>query len=416
LHPAPGSRGPFGLSRRELRAQLAIVAIVLWAVAIANVATPTRRLRSGQIKGTDFVQFYMLARLASEGRIQDFDDLDVLRQAQLKAVPESTDVWSPPVYGPQVAIALSPLGRLSYEGALLAWIGITAAGYFALVWLAAARAPAVRRDPGVLLLAALAFPPFWQLVQHGQLSVVAIAGVVGAWAALSRGRVWLAGVSLGLLAYKPSLLAPAAAVLLLSGEWRMVAGAAVSGLAQVLSAAFWVGLDGLVRYVDLSLRLPGMLGDLSARPERMHSLRAFWALLSPAPWLVTALYAASAIAVLILGARAWRRQSDPSLRMAVLVLATLLATPYLFVYDLALLAPAWLWLTAAFLRRDLSPAVGRALYVGYWAPLFAPLAQVTRLQVSVACLVWLLVAVSRRPPALAAGSPMASATYRPPRS
>ena len=127
---------PAGMARllrttpRELQGQLIALGLALWAVAIVNSATPTRYLRSGQIRGTDFVHFYTLGRLAASGQIDRFDDFDAIRRTQLAAVPEATNVYFPPVYGPQVPLALAPLGWLPYGWALGVWVLLSAVSIF----------------------------------------------------------------------------------------------------------------------------------------------------------------------------------------------------------------------------------------------------------------------------------------------
>ena len=382
-------------TRGELRGQLVILAVVLWAVALVNTATPTRQLRSGQIKGTDFVQFYTLGRLAAEGHADQFDDYGAIRRTQLAAVPESENVVFPPVYGPQVPIALSPLGHLTYESALLTWVTLSVVVYFFFVWLLARAAPRLRMHVGLTCLGAAAFPPFWQLVQHGQLTMVAVTALVGAWWALRSGREVAFGACLGLLAYKPPLVAPVLILLLFIRAWRPLAAASVVGLAQVLVAAWWIGLAGVWRYVDLLLGLPGMASALRSNPAQTHGWRGFLELLLGESVPVTVLSAVLILATLVLAAAIWRRVSDPSLRMAVLSVTVALAAPYLFVYDLAILAPAWIWLVDWFLRQPVPASVGRALYLGYLSPLFAPAMPYIRFQISVPVMAFLLVSVWR---------------------
>ena len=81
--------------------------------------------------------------------------------------------------------------------------------------------------------------------------------------------------------------------------------------------------------------------------------------------------------------------------MAALTLAVALAAPYLFVYDLTILAPVWIWLVDWYLSRDLPASVGRVLYAGYLAPLFAPIVPFLHVQPSVLCLAFLIVALWR---------------------
>jgi glycosyl transferase family 87 len=380
---------------RELKGQLIALGVALWVVAIVNAATPTAYLRSGQVRGTDFVQFYTLGRLAATGQVTRFDDFDAIRRTQLAAVPEATNVWFPPVYGPQVPLALEPLGFLSYNGALAVWVAFSVVVFLGLCRVVIDRSDEVSKHRGLALIAAATFPAFWQLVQHGQLTVVAVAAIVSAWLLLRGGREVAAGAVLGLLVYKPPLLAPVLVVLLLARAWKVLAPALLAGAAEVLVTVFWVGFDGIRRYVLLMLHLPSMSTLLFTKPEQAHGLKAFWMMLVPQPTVALVLYVLTALVVLVLAAAIWRTQPDPSRRMSSLVLAIALAAPYLFVYDLTILAPVWIWLVDWFLTHDVPARVGRVLYAGYLAPLVAPIVPFIHVQPSVLCLAFLLVALWR---------------------
>src|SRR5438045_3428245 len=99
----PARAGRRFLTERRIRRHLVLLAVLLWGIAIASAATPTWRLRTGQIKGTDFVHFYTLARVGATRPPVGFADLRVQRELQIAARPESVDNWYPPAYGPQVA-------------------------------------------------------------------------------------------------------------------------------------------------------------------------------------------------------------------------------------------------------------------------------------------------------------------------
>ncbi len=382
------------LTPRELRGQLVVLAAILWGLSVLNAATPTWRLRSGQVKGTDFVHFYTLARLGAEGHADHFADLAEQRRVQVIAQPESSEDWFPPAYGPQVAVLLAPLGHLSYGTALIVWLAMTAAGFFGGVGRVVRGTCIVRKHFTLAMLAAGSFPPFWSLIQHGQLSILAFGLFLAAWWGLKRRHLLWSGAALGLLAYKPSLVVPVLGVLLLAGEWRMLGAAVTAACGQLAACVWWVGFGGLKTYGELLLSSPRLASVLTAQPSEMHSWRAFWSLFVPDMFASLALYAIFAASTLFLTARLWRRLHDPSLRVAALTLATVLASPHLYAYDLVVLAPAWVWLTDWYLRRpNLPAAVGRTLYVGYAAPLMGVVATVTRLQLSTlffaALLIWL---------------------------
>ncbi len=381
---------------RELAGQLAILAAVLWTVALVNVATPTRFLRTGQVKGTDFVQFYALGRMALSGEIDQFADRDAIRRTQLTLVPESESMFFPALYGPQVPLALAPLALLTYEGALIAWTCLTVLLYAAVVLAMIRISDHLGSHRRLVLLGAAAFPPFWQLVQHGQLTVVAIVAVGGAWWSMSKGRPGWAGAWLGLLAYKLPLLAPVVGVVLLAGARRMLLPLAAVAAAQYAVALPFVGLSGLERYATLLVSLPG-LTPIVARPEQVHAWRGFWDLLFPGSPLAAWSYVVTAGGTILVAAAAWRRRRDAGSRMAALSLAVALSAPYLYVYDLALLAPAWIWLVDRAMGAATTPRwLVWAIALGYLAPLVGPVTALVRVQASVPIFAFLLLALWRR--------------------
>ncbi len=284
-----------------------------------------------------------------------------------------------------------PWADSRYRTALAIWVALSTALYFAAVTLAVRRSRTVRQYAGIALLGAAGFPPFWYLLQHGQLSAVALCIVVAAFWLLCDGRAVAAAAVLGLLIYKPPLFAPMVCVLLLAREWKKSAVMLSVGLVEVLAAGLWVGAQGLRDYLGLLLDLPRLAPVLAVKPYQMHSLRAFWLLIVPNAAAAAVLYAVSAALAVFCAAQAWRRAEAPALRMSALVLGTALASPHLYIYDLVILAPVWVWLADWFLEEALPVWFGRALYVGFVALLMGPFAQFVPFQLSVVCLGYLLV-------------------------
>src|SRR5690242_11416522 len=56
------------LTPRRLRAHGLIVGLALWSIYLWTLATPGLRDRNGNLKGTDFLHFYTLGRIAREHR------------------------------------------------------------------------------------------------------------------------------------------------------------------------------------------------------------------------------------------------------------------------------------------------------------------------------------------------------------
>jgi hypothetical protein len=99
------------------------------------------------------------------------------------------------------------------------------------------------------------------------------------------------------------------------------------------------------------------------------------------------LYALSAALLLGITIFLWRRPSTRlSVRFAALLLATVLVAPHLTVYDLVILAPAFLllsdWLISVPMQA-INGEIGTALYCVYMFPLLGPLAMWTHVQLSV---------------------------------
>ncbi len=404
---ARGGRTPFP-SRSDIRAQSAVLCACLAVVALVDWSTPGPLDRSGQIKGPDFIGFYVLGAVARDRGVQALYDPATERSAQARLIPEAEGVQYLPVYGPQVYLFFSPFAAWPYERALFAWTFASAllyAGCCALMW---RRCPNLRNDRTTVALVALASPALFNLLLHGQSSALALAFLTFTYIALENRKPFVAGLALGMLAYKPQLGIAAAAVFVVCREWRVIAGAMVTATAQLGIAWTYFGTELMRSYAHAMATIGRIDNLLAIKPYQMHSLFAFWKLLVPSEPTAFALYLVSAIAVTALAIVAWRSPAPLPLRFSVLLLATALASPHLYVYDLVILAPAFLLTTDwALGHRDtrLARRIQLLLYACYALPLLGVAAQVTHVQFSViatAALTGLLASAATKP-ASAAG-------------
>jgi len=91
----------------------------------------------------------------------------------------------------------------------------------------------------------------------------------------------------------------------------------------------------------------------------------------------------------------WRSRAPLNLRYSVLLLATVLVAPHLTVYDLVILAPAFLLLGDWAIQtpaHPLAPAAQVLLYISYPLFLLGPVSRFTHVQLSVlemTALVWI---------------------------
>jgi hypothetical protein len=132
---------------------------------------------------------------------------------------------------------------------------------------------------------------------------------------------------------------------------------------------------------------------LEPRLYQTHSLRSFWSLLLPWPRVALGLCLVGAVAILALAVCVWRSGSSLSVRFPALLLATVLVSPHLTVYDLIILAPAFLLLgdwAAAQREQWFAIRIQQLLYLCYPLFLMGPLTRITHLQLSVLAMTALL--------------------------
>lgn len=307
-----------------------LAACAWWGLWFVTAAGP---------QDTDFLGLWTAGRMALEGRAADAYDWAIHRRMEIDVVGHAMAGYYGWHYPPTFLLVLAPLSLLTYVPAWLLWSALTAAFLVRVLWLVVPR-PAV-------VMALMAAPATLWCVVAGQTGFLTAALMGGALGLAERWPV-LAGLFLGLLTYKPhfGLLFPIA--LIAGHRWRMIASAAATTMAVALVAALAFGQDSWTAFfhsvtatVDDVLRV--------GRPG-WSKLQSFYALLHG--WGVGEATAMAVQGTLILGlaggvAWAFARPLRFPVQAALLAAASLLATPYGYVYDLPVLAVA-----AAFLVRD----------------------------------------------------------------
>jgi alpha-1,2-mannosyltransferase len=376
-----------------------MLALCLWGVCAVDYATPGLFDRAGNIKFQDFLQFPVAARLIAQGRAPEIYNDQLLADGIREIVGSDTSIHLQYFYGPQVALPFVPFIRLSFltEGAI--WVALSVLTYFACVYLVWKTCPGLKPYSGLVFLCAAAYPPLFHFFVRGQLSAVVLLCFTMAWLAFRAQRDFLAGLALGLLAFKPQFLVAIPLVLLIAQAWKMFAGIAISAAIQLAFTFFYFGPAVMRSYVDMLLHSASRPGttELSLSPIQMHSLRTFWALLIPWPTAVWIFYGFSSLAVIAVAASTWRKYSSSrALGFSALIVAAVLVNPHIYIYDLLPLAPVFLLVADYTLTEpyNVSPLSLRVLlYLAFVLPLFGPLSRWTHLQLSVpvfAALLWTL--------------------------
>ncbi len=280
----------------------------------------------GYLIGRDFVSTWMSARGALEGHPGAWFDFETYNAA-LRTLFGPDFPEHHLTYPPHLLLLIWPFGLLPYLPGFVLWC---IAG-FALYMFAAARGE--RRPDRLLMLAAS--PAVIVNVFSGQNGFFTAALLIGGLGLLDR-RPILSGILFGLLTVKPQLGLLLPLMLVLTGQWRCIAAAAVTALALVAAATAIFGTQVWVDYVELALPkqqdilayasgiLPPMMPTVFMN-ARIAGLPLDWA------W---ALQGAVSIAAIAAVAWTFRRPRDPVLSRALLLTASFLVTPYIFNYDM----------------------------------------------------------------------------------
>jgi hypothetical protein len=381
------------LTARRLRAHGLILALCLWSVYVWNMAAPGLLDRAGNLKGTDFLHFYTLGSLALAHRGADLYCMTAQSTLAAERVPAAAGIRYLPLYPPQVSIFFALFARLSYPWALTLWLALSTLVYGVSCYAVWRACPKLRHDKLIVVIFVLAFPASWHLIAWGQTSALALACFTAAFFALRAKREFLAGLALGCLIFKPQLALAAAIVFFVTLNWKIILGAFLSGAAQLAVAWLYYGSGPLRDWTRTLITVPSLLPLLEPRLYQTHSLRTFWMMLIPWPEVSLAFYLTTALLILILTVSCWRSRLSLPLRYSALLLATVLLAPHLTVYDLVILAPAFLLLSDWIISQPNCPATHRfklLLYLAFVLPLIGPLARWTHVQLSIPVMAALL--------------------------
>ena len=326
--------------RHRIRRWSLVAALTFAAVFAVNLSTSGVVGLNGHLKGEDYVHFYVLGHLAANGNAALLYDTRGQAAYLTTVVPGADLTYFVPVYGPQVALAFAPFAWLPYLPSLALWLATIFVTYAICCRAALGLVPRLQPYRREIVLLAAASPAFFQLVIHGQNSVIALASYTAGWLCLRSGRRFLAGVVLGCLFYKPQLAVALCAVLLFTGGWRVLLGMALSAALQLAAAAAYFGHAALVEYANMLRSLSAITALIEPKLYLMHSFRAFF-LMVPGlePIALAASLACSAWLVFVL-ARRWATRLDSDLCFALVLPAAVLVSPHTSVYDLVLLTPA----------------------------------------------------------------------------
>ena len=384
------------LTSKRLRAHGLLFAATIWTFYLWTLANPGLRDRYGNLKGTDFLHFYTLGSLAMEHRGGDLYSIDAQATLAALRVPEAAGIRYLPSYPPQFSLLFCPFAHLSYRWALTVWWSLTLLLYAICCYAVWKVCPRLRHWPRTAALLCFAYPAFFHLIAWGQTSAIALACFTCAFLLLRNHREFGAGLAFGCLAFKPQLALAVAIVFLAIQSWKILVGGIISAVAQFSCGFLYYGGAAYRDWLRTLARIPVLLPAFEPRPYQTHCLRTFWSMIIPWDSLAFGLYVLSSVVVLVWTISIWKSREPLSLRYFALLLAAVLVSPHLTVYDLVILAPGILLVVDWMMSEPLAPSgMGTLVYLVSVLPLVGPFTRFIHVQLSVVAMMALLYMIWR---------------------
>ena len=354
------------LTTERIRAYSLILGCLSLLVLGFNWGTGTSAMtdRFGRPLGTDFFGIWTAGRMLLEGDPLGMFDPGTHFAYQRAFMHDPTMQVLGWHYPPFFLAVAALLATMPYVTSLLVWQAATFAMFAAVIRKIA--------PPGPLVwLATFGFPAVYITLGHGHNSFLT-AALLGAGLLLLDRRPIVAGVLIGLLAYKPQfgLLLPL--VLVLGGHWRATFAAGATVAAMVIASTAILGFDVWHAFAAGAEFTRGTILEQGA--TGWYKIQTVFSAVRSFGGSIALAYTAQAIATIaVLAALAaiTLARADRRLIAAATCIATVLATPYALDYDMTILGVAIAFSVAHAAGRGFAPAEKSLLALVWFMPMIA---------------------------------------------
>ncbi len=227
-----------------------LAAVAGWCLSFATVERG--KTIFGSNLGADFAEYYVAGTILNEHDAEGLYDFSLQDRLYHEVVPAAGAKESLPfVYAPFFAAFVRPLALLPYAWSYFIFSSVSMALFvagFRLLWISV---PETESENYVLAnLIAVSFPPFiMECWLGGQASAFAFFSIALAFYLQSRGRRALGGAALAVCLFKPTFLVLFVPMLVLTRQFRTLAGFFFSALALGGISAATVGWKGCSGYI-----------------------------------------------------------------------------------------------------------------------------------------------------------------------
>jgi hypothetical protein len=335
----------------------ALLVVIACYFPAAYVSGMWIREASGLGIPTDFVNVWAAGRLVLDGHPALAYDWDIQRGIELALLGQDFPGYFAWHYPPPFLFVAAMLAMLPYSAAFIGWMVASFIPYLAVM------RGIIGRPFGWMFAAA--FPMVFNNTLVGQNGFLT-AALIGGTLYLLPVRPVLAGVCLGLLTYKPQygLLFPI--VLIAAAQWRAFISAGVTAVTLAFVSWLAFGTESWQAFLHwMPMFSQAFLTEGKAtwwKLQSIFSMVRYFGGAEQLAWAFQWVLTASVATALVL---MWRSRVPYTLKAAALALGTLLTTPYLFMYDMMVLAIPVAFLVRTGLKSGFRayelPALGCAL-------------------------------------------------------
>lgn len=288
----------------------------------------------------DFLPVHVAGQMTFSGEASKAYDIEAMHRAQVAALGHDFTGFLGWHYPPLFFIVAVALAIFPYPVAFLIWVMTTITGFSAALYrIAGTRA----------VWMGLALPPTIANAMVGQNGFFTGA-LFGGFLLLLPTAPVAAGLLAALLSYKPQFGIVIPIALMAGGHWRAFASAAIGVVTWITTCALMAPSVLLAFLHSLPETSRLVLDEGSVGWSKLCSLFGLVRAAgnsSEVGWLAEGIIAAIAVFLVWV---IWRREVAYTSKAALLAVASLMATPYIYFYDLLLLpiALAFLWRERSF--------------------------------------------------------------------
>ena len=286
--------------------------------------------------GIDFSAYYSVGKLATEGNARLIYDLDihhnVLESVLGREIPFMLGWFYPPIF----LLIVTTFAFLPYKSALFIWTFITF-----IIYLFAVKKISLS-NKGIYI--AMGFPGVLMNFHWGQNALLTTA-LFGLGIYYTEKKPLLAGLMFSVLCYKPHFALFTFVILLLSKRWKTLMWSVLFGFLLMIISSGVFGVETWIEYIKSQLNSPDiLLGSVWKNTVGMQpTLYSFLRLIGIHAKYALSVQGIVALIMLFLSWWTWKHISSISVKGIILVISTLLCTPYFGQYDLVLLILPLIW-------------------------------------------------------------------------